>query len=197
MALRPPLPAGAVRKITLFGIFLSCLALFFIVTSLYKSYRPIIDPAKDIELELNSFSLSDNRIWDKKYVEKRPQLIEKLRAFEENKLCLDLKLLDNENLSHKEMTASLISKGYSCAVRPIYFSTDKKEGKFLTKDGGYSFDPDDTNIVFMQVCSDPSGECVLRMKYQGFPSSKRGVAHSTKAVEKIGSTYFFKVTKRF
>jgi hypothetical protein len=52
----------------------------------------------------------------------------------------------------------------------------------LKKDGSNTSNQNEVGVVWQEVCVEPNDGCVVRIKMDGFPKSRRPAPHSTKAI---------------
>ena len=139
-----------------------------------------LSPTGLVNLQLTQAAL-ENGIWSKEYLDKHPLIKRKLIEFEQDKLCQELKWIDNAHLTHTELSLLASASGLKRIVKPMYAKAGEVPLRYLKKNGETTLDTQEKGLVYQEIWYNAEG-CVLRIKNDGFPNARRPIPHSTKAV---------------
>jgi hypothetical protein len=153
-------------------------------STLYWSFIVIEPPLQElVHAQMHESGLSDKSVWNQGYLNQNEVIRKKIDEFEHGRLCKSLKELDTKNLSHGEITDSLLKQGFTCIVRPIMDKPNAAHPQYLKKNNTLADDPHEKGVVYQEICQQQSQpDCVIRIKRDGFPRNRRSMPHSTKAV---------------
>jgi len=144
-------------------------------------FFPPLEPEDWVHKKLAQQTL-DNGIWNLEFLSQHPEIAGKVEQFQKGQLCSRLKTLDNLALTHGQISQTLTQSGYTCFSKPLAVNPNAHPLKFLKKDGTESSNPHEQGVAWQEVCIEKKEGCVVRLKIDGFPGSKRPQPHSTKAV---------------
>lgn len=150
-------------------------------------YKSVIDQELPIQAlvqaQMHESGLSYKSVWNQGYLKQHEIIRNKLSAFEHGNLCGALKELNTKNLTHREITDSLLKQGFTCIVRPIIDKPNAVRPQYLKTDQTLTDDPHEKGEVYQEICQQQNQpECVIRIKRDGFPRNRRSNPHSTKTV---------------
>ncbi|WP_032112472.1 hypothetical protein [Candidatus Paracaedibacter symbiosus] len=138
--------------------------------------------AKELAQEQLSKPYLCGGIWDKNFLHKHPEISNKLTQYKEGRLCKSLKDVDTGNLTHQQLSTRLKELGYFCYKKPLSVNSKATPLRYLKKDGGDTANLNELDVVWQEICVEIKDGCVVRIKMDGYPRSKRPAPHSTKAI---------------
>jgi hypothetical protein len=153
--------------------------IFLILLGLAKTINLIVAEWTNTKL---AQQVLESKVWSPQFLAKNPKIASKLENFENGRLCYRLKNLNNFTLPYVQIIQTLKDSGYTCFVKPLTVNPDATPVKFLKKDGTECTNPHEQGVAFQEVCVERKEGCVVRLKIDGFPGTKRPQPHSTKAV---------------
>lgn len=165
---------------------LTCLLVLLSLATAAKFYFPFVSPwfwEPEVWIEQRLLEpANQNGIWDPQFLSQNSQIAKMLDQFQKGSLCSDLKTLDNQRLTHAQITHTLKKSGYKCYKKPLTVDSNGSRSLFLKVNGIETPNSGEDGVAWQEVCVQPRQGCVVRLKMDGFPRSKRSGPHSTKAV---------------
>src|ERR1700749_3697902 len=75
-------------------------------------------PRELAQAQLQVSAQSSQSLWDQRYLQHNEVVRNKIKEFEQGRLCQILIKLDTKNRTHTEIMDSLVNEGFTCIVKP-------------------------------------------------------------------------------